>query len=421
MHKNFASGLYIAIALLFFQLPLIIEFVNASHLTFFSFGLSRLLVPIFILYVLIRVSQVDINKLYHYIILMLLLSFSIWFQLVGFVSLALFISLSASIILLLIAEKSKLSNVILLIATFFLVLPFTSNNLVAISRSLSMLLTDQILNIFSISFNRTSTLYQLSNLSIEVVENCSGATTIRIYIITLLAMFYIRKESSIKNLFALPIIAFIAGLLVNTLRISTHLIITNILKHQLSTTLHEIIGIVFFILFFWVFLQYFTISLDQIKQTFFFTDGICPKISTTRSKKKIYIAITTLFLISGTPTYISLINLPKTVPQVIYYENVNQFGQMEYINILSEKKGRGGWILLEHPVEYCFALRGFQLNEIAKKFSTSRINLITNYKLGKITFANRFLLINYLLFHPQYWNNNISVTVIINENKIFKI
>ncbi len=82
-------------------------------------------------------------------------------------------------------------------------------------------------------------------------------------------------------------------------------------------------------------------------------------------------------------------------------------------NQFVEEWGGGGWILLEHPLESCLALRGWNLERTRTRFNRlgQTIRLAADYQMGDRHFRNRWRAMLYKWASPREWKKPLKASI----------
>ncbi len=406
----------IVLALLLFlsSIPTLLVYLNGQAVNYTSYGLPKVLVLLFLLYIILT-SSFKINRSAKQVFLtVIFILLNGWLYLTGFYSLALFFGIGSLIAWSAFSkEKVDIPQTLGLYFILLIILtPLISNSLIQFFRHLSMMMIDLLLELSGIDFSRNGTLYLIQGFNVEIWERCSGYSTSRVFLI-LLSLFYFLQRKWLNLYLLSPFVAIGLGIFANVLRIYIHLLFSIEKGEELPAFVHELIGIVIFIMISFV-LGYF---LMKDNPSFRFIEADDNQGNDMCGFRTIMLAVI-VFLSLSVGLYFIPDRLTKKLDHK-YQTGLNHNFNIEHNNVFQEWAGGGVWILFEHPIQYCYQYYGWQ--EGSKKGVYYRqkdsVKIRTEYNIGGQLFENRFAAVVYKMLRIDLYDQPIQAEIVITELK----
>lgn len=401
-------------ALLFLPLlPSYVMFFLSDHLKYITYGIGRYAMLLFVSWLILtfpRSAPRTAGQLIAVIVSALLAS---WSQGAGLSGGCVFFGTAA---LVLWRESSGVKiHWARLLATLAillgLLLPAMSTHQVYVLRQISLILVDHALQLTGIAFERTGISYFISGSQVGILESCSGSTMTRMFFVLLSALFLFQKRY-LFVFFIAPLSAVVLGLTANTLRILIHLALVEKLG-KVSMATHEVIGMGTFSLLIlgtgiWL------LRKGPPKSTALRTS---PAVALTKELKPSRIpwfASITLLVAAILPSaWFVLSSATNKQIEHQYFSGTTLAGNAMYINHFVEHRGGGGWTLLEHPIEYCAALKGWNIDN--RRLNANQnghvVAIHVDYALGNDMPAMRLPTLLKKWANPALWNAPLDVQV----------
>ena len=310
-----------------------------------------------------------------------------------------------------------------------ILLPVLNLELVGLFRRISMFGVDTFLGLLGIEYERVGITYFFDARQVLVEERCSGASSTRVFLIIFATLFLRRRAYFSFWALSAPL-AICAGLTVNTSRISLHILLTLWRGAPPEALLHEALGMFCFLLVLVPILlnELWIIDAGSIyERTDDVLEGVVPGDAVQESmlpaSGKVnfgfsVVVASALVLLLGTNLWIYFeYEKPKKLDHELFEgPSLNGAWIREYRFV--ERRGGGGWIMLEHPIEYCMALRGW--NADAQRMTLNRrgrvLELRTAYIIGAKRYRSRIRATFMKWLNPAAWNAPLEVEVRFEES-----
>ena len=427
-HKERWLGILLAALLLLPLFPLLYTYFNSQHLSFALYGMSKLFCLLFLLEFLFNFSPIQNWKPYLFS-LPLGYGFAFFSFLAGFSSYGLFFGLSILIVL---SQRYKINTrnkqastpssihpILARILIFALILlPILNIELVEAFRQTSVFFVDRLLDLIGIEFERVGITYFLQTIHVVIEEKCSGSSSTRAFMIIIAALFLYRKAYLLFWTMALPL-AILLGLVTNTSRIFLHILYTLQQGQAPVAWLHEALGVFCFTLSLLPVLFYEFKKLPKVSETRFVQTNQFAHLY-FKSKQTVVIALVAIVIIASgiSLTLYNKYAITKSLTQQNYEgPSIEKYSWVHSYRF-REKRGGSGWIFLEHPIEYCMVLAGWNVD--GKRVYTNQagkvLQLNTSFQIGERRFTSRTMALLVKWFDIRTWKQDLKVEVQIQES-----
>jgi exosortase/archaeosortase family protein len=397
------------VAVLIPLLPVLVLCIASSHLNFTPYGLNRIGLIGFVVAALWRLPQTTPDRAVFWSLIVPVSILGIWMSLAGFMSLSLFLGLSA-IVLWREGCRTEFSLYratapILVLAA--ICLPALPVDHITIPRNISLWTVDRFLSVVGIPFRRVGVTYFLSSADITVLESCSGTATWRVAftLLGLLCMYQRRYRAVL--FFAVPVSAILA-LSSNSIRIALHILLTLMHGAVPSPVVHTLLGsLVFGALLFPVIVL--LVRRGRL--------SALPRMRPLGGQGWRMRAAFLLLLASSSVVCFA-VPWQKQIGHD-FYSVVAPNGGRTYINAFVEQRGGAGWGLLDHPLEFCTSLRGWSTDGLRSDANQRGATISAQFRYGADVapqssrnreFVRRIL-------YPSRWFTPLYVSIEIREAK----
>ncbi|MFH1023243.1 MAG: archaeosortase/exosortase family protein [Planctomycetota bacterium] len=408
-------GILCGIALFAPLIPAATRYLASSHLQFAPWGASRVLWCGYVLVLLFTFPPGIPRSRGALALVWGAAGVSAWSGAAGFSAWALLSGMIAMLIWRQSAASRRISETVA--AGFILgiiLLPSIGYEGVIWFREGSMALVDVLLKGLGVPFHRTGIMYVLGDTTVMIREECSGFSTMRVFAI-LGAAYCLATRRFLPAWTIVPVVAGLLGLLCNALRIVTHLLWVHLVGSPVGPRLHEGMGIFWFVL---ILAGVVAVELWRNKPGSEVGMSMESRTPSTRHGWRPVAAAWAGYGVMALAGAWAMMTLPleKRIEQD-YRSEKTILGETVHINRIVEYPGGGGWVLLEHPVEMCLALMGWDVDgaRALPGWRGEKIRLVTRYETGGRVFPRRLSAMGWKWADPRLWHQPLRVEVRIVE------
>ncbi len=431
-------------ALLLPLVPALWSYLATRHLGFAVYGLNKPLLVLGIAFLFVTFPTTVRFSATRMAVYAAALGLMLWSQAAFFSVFAVFFGVAGYLVWWSVLPGRLVRGLVLWSLFGIVLLPFVHLDTVRLLRDVSLTLVDMLLWLSRTPFERAGFTYFVTIGSgsemVPVLEQCSGASTVRVLCVAFSALFLWTRGPSPLILSALPL-AVLGGLCSNALRIALHLWVSRATGHIPSDSGHELLGLFTFSLVLasglgvaWRFrtssggLDGGTIPVNAASSNVARPPGGSPEQSVAPALRKA-LAPRSVLVTAGVAFALHIgvvMPQPATKELTSDYRSGPAFAEAEgtdtrvplrlHVNHLVEGRGGGGWVLLEHPLEYCFAVRGLDRPNVALESPLPVTPTVTGvYTVGThTTTRSGALLLKWV--HPGLWSAPVHAEIRVVES-----